>query len=105
MWTLISSTDKYGCVAKFTCLLEDKHRRNSMTSQEAIVHRYITKQPEEGEIVEMSILKAPYYFAAFVGNRFGRDMCAKFFPDCRHDFQEMLQFVNKFDIVPTGSRA
>jgi len=101
VWTLIAHTDRYGCVAKFTCLLEAKHQANQMTSQEAIVHRYITRQPEDAEVVPMSILKAPYYFAAFVGNRFGRDMCAKFFPDCRHDFGQMLTFVNQFDIVPT----
>ena len=53
----------------------------------------------------MSILKAPYYFAAFVGDRFGSDMCSKFFPDCTHEFGEMLSFVNKFDITPAGSSA
>ena len=63
------------------------------------------KRPQDDEVVEMSILKAPYYFAAFVGDRFGTDMCGKFFPDCTHEFGEMLSFVNKFDITPVGSRA
>jgi len=105
VWTLISETDNYGCVAKFTCLLEAKYQNDSMTSQEAVVHEYITKRPGDSEVVEMSILKAPYYFAAFVGERFGADMCAKFFPDCTHAFGEMLSFVNKFDITPAGNQA
>lgn len=102
---LISETDNYGCVAKFTCLLEAKNQNNTMTPQEAVVHEYITKRPKDDEVVEMSILKAPYYFAAFVGDRFGADMCSKFFPDCTHQFGEMLSFVNKFDITPSGSTA
>ena len=73
-----------------------------MSELSSCVPFHFSKQPSDSHLEEMSILKAPYYFAAFVGGRFGGPMCSRFFPDCHHDFPTMLQFVNNFDIVQRG---
>ncbi|KAF0291397.1 hypothetical protein FJT64_010465 [Amphibalanus amphitrite] len=91
VWDLVSATDQLGCALKFVCLIQARPEEE-LSEEEAMVSALFGRELDGVDFEKMQTSKGAYWYAAFMGERFGADSCNKLFGSCPHQMASMLEY-------------
>ncbi|XP_037071993.1 uncharacterized protein LOC119093183 [Pollicipes pollicipes] len=92
MWDMVSATDRLGCALKFICLIQARSD-DELSDEEAVVSALFGRDLDGVDFEKMQTSKGAYWYAAFMGEKFGADSCNKLFHNCPHAMPTMLEYL------------